>query len=98
MKYFLKDTIFTGIIAGVLVQLLTLLLILSVNYLLVQLSVVDEYISTKNLIPLSMLPNLHVMRNYFLKYKLEKSGAGVLLLTFVVMAVFFILHLQFHLF
>ncbi len=98
MNFFKKDKLFPGIAAAFLLQAATILLILLLNFLLKSMHFVESYISIKNLIPLSMLPNLQLMRNYFLKYKLEKAGAGTLLLTFVVMLVFFVLHLKFNLF
>ena len=98
MSFFKKDHLFSGMAAAFLLQSATILLILLINIILKSLHWVDVYISIKNLIPLSMLPDLQLMRNYFLKYKMEKAGAGNLLLMFVVMLVFFILHLKFNMF
>jgi hypothetical protein len=94
---FKKDHCLLGVVVGVLAFVATALVIVLFNYLLIIVGVVDNYFAIKELIPLSLLPNLHLMRNYFLKYKKEKSGKGVLLITFFIMGVFLFLHLKFHL-
>ena len=94
---FKKDHCLVGVVVGVMVFVATALLIFVLNFLLIIGGVVDNYFALKELIPLSLLPNLHFMRNYFLKYKKEKSGRGVLLITFLIMGVFLLLHLKFHL-
>ena len=94
---FKKDHCLVGAVVGVLAFVATALVIFFLNYLLILVGVVDNYFAFKELIPLSLLPNLHFMRNYFLKYKKEKSGRGVLLITFLIMGVFLLLHLKFHL-
>ncbi len=94
---FKKDHCLVGAIIGVLAFIVTALVIVLLNYLLILVGVVDNYFAIKELIPLSLLPNLHLMRNSFLKYKKEKTGRGVLLITFLIMGVFLLLHLKFHL-
>lgn len=88
-KLFLKNSILLGVIFGLLLAALTYgaltLLFSSFNAGAQLLS------DPRNMLLISWAPNLILMRFYFVSFKLEKTGIGVLILTFAgVILTFFV--------
>lgn len=87
---FKKDSYILGIILAIvspaaaygLLYLLMMILEAMVNK--------GSLLNEKSLVLLSLVPNLIILRFYFVTFKLEKTGRGVLLITFGLIILFFI--------
>ncbi|GAB4317436.1 MAG: hypothetical protein Kow00127_09180 [Bacteroidales bacterium] len=64
-------------------------LILGINWLLIAMGVAKLWINRDNLILISIFSNLIPIRYYFVMVKMDKTGRGLLLVTFVLALTFF---------
>lgn len=88
-KLFLTDHIAWGILLGILLSAATygLFTVVLDSFEAGRKLIFDP----RNLLLISFAPNLILMRVYFVKFKLEKTGIGLLVLTFAgVLLTFFV--------
>jgi hypothetical protein len=88
-NFFKKDNIFFGILVGILFPLFIYGIIKGINYFFLtdkdSLQPIKE--TTAQLV--SIVFNVFIMRYYLLRAKLDKTGRGILAITFVLTAVYF---------
>lgn len=86
---FKKDKLLLGIIIGVIAPAFVYGIILLINFILVQTEVTHIYLGKKSHIVLSIAGNLLPIRYYFVNVRLDKTGRGILLITFILIILFF---------
>jgi len=84
-----KDHFIFGLAIGILVPVVLFALILGMNYLLVAMGVAEFYLDLKTHILISFFGNLLPIRYYFVNLTFDKTGRGVLIVTFAAIIVFF---------
>lgn len=84
-----KDHFLFGVGIGILSPLLLFLLIYVINYALLSLDVVNAFMDQQSHALVSIFGNLLAIRYYFVNLKFDKSGRGVLLVTFLIILVIF---------
>jgi len=89
MQMIRKDNYLFGAMTGFLIPLALFGLILIINFVLIQIGIVDSYLDRKIHLLISMTGNLLPIRYYFVSLKLDKTGRGVLLITFILFMLFF---------
>ena len=87
----ISDHFVFGVIAGVLTPLLVFGLIAVVNYTLFTMGTVHHYLDLVNHILFSFIGNVILIRIFFVNLKFDKTGRGVLLITFVLVIALFAL-------
>lgn len=85
-----KDQYIVGLTIGILTPLLLFGLIFGINYLIVVLGLADVYIDFQTHVFISLFGNLLPIRYYFVTLTYDKTGRGVLVITFAVIMLFFI--------
>lgn len=85
-----RDSYVVGIILAFIIPLLSAVVFLALNYLLSTQLQVFRGINDAGIILLSIGMNLIAMRFYLVKYKLDKTGRGILAVTFIMGILFFI--------
>ena len=90
-KIFLRDNYYLGILLGVILPVVFYLLLLLMDFIVV--AAFDSHMLRKQeyLILLSITINLFSIKYYFVNLKYDKTGRGVLLITFVQTLVYFLL-------
>jgi hypothetical protein len=91
MQNLKKDNFIFGAILGICIPLILYSLILLINFILVQLGITQVYLDRKIHVLISITGNLLPIRYYFVTLKYDKTGRGVLLITFILMMLFFVL-------
>jgi len=84
-----KDHYIFGLVVGILAPALLYGLILGMNFLLLKMGVAEFYLDTDTQVLVSLFGNLLPIRYYFVNLRYDKTGRGVLLVTFVLVLVFF---------
>jgi hypothetical protein len=84
-----KDHIIFGILIGLVIPVLFYALILLINFILVNAKVVEIYLNKEAHVLLGITGNLIPIRYYFVNLKLDKTGRGLLLVTFILIILFF---------
>lgn len=84
-----KDSIWLGVAVGLAAPLLSFLVLTGMNHLLVLTGAVHAAIPETILYLLSIFINLLPVRIYFVNFKYDKTGRGVLFVTFILMILFF---------
>jgi hypothetical protein len=77
-----KDKYINGIIMAILLPVITSCLVLPAGRLLT--------FFDSNILLLSLIPNLLFMRYYIVKAQFERTGKGILIITVLLMAAYFI--------
>jgi hypothetical protein len=90
MQFFKKDHIIFGAVLGLFIPLVIFVLILLINYILLQAGMAQVYLDRKIHILISITGNLLPIRYYFVSLKFDKTGRGVLLVIFLLMVLFFV--------
>lgn len=85
----ISDHFVFGVVAGVLTPLLVFGLIAGVNYTLFTMGTVHHYLDLVNHILFSFIGNVILIRIFFVNLKFDKTGRGVLLITFVLVIALF---------
>ncbi|MCB2221707.1 MAG: hypothetical protein KQI35_15030 [Bacteroidetes bacterium] len=85
-----KDHYLFGLLVGILVPLILYGIILLFNYMLLIMGVAKFYLDHETHVLVSLFGNLLPIRYYFVNLVYDKTGRGVLLITFVVVLLFFI--------
>ena len=78
-----------GLGMGILIPLLLFGFILGMNYLLLWMDIAEMYLDTETHVLISLAGNLVPIRYYFVNLTYDKTGRGVLLITFVLILLFF---------
>lgn len=89
MNVLKKDHYVYGLVIGILTPLLLFGLIYGINHLLLRMGVARYILDLQTHIFVSVFGNLLPIRYYFVNLKYDKTGRGVLLITFVVVLIFF---------
>jgi len=91
-KFLKKDSMWLGIILGILVPAVTfgLLYLINTN---VKNSVNNSYLTSFMLQIISLVFNLLLMRYYLINLKADKTGRGILLVSFIGGVVIFFLNM-----
>lgn len=90
-----KDAMWLGLLMGVAVPgaLYGLLYAISVSLAPQH---ADLLIKNSTMMLLALFPNLLIMRHYLVKLKLDKTGRGLLLSTFVLAMIYFAFYMKFY--
>jgi uncharacterized membrane-anchored protein len=88
-KFFKKDNIFFGNLVGLLFPLCIYGIIKGINYFFLTDKESLQPIKETTAQVVSIVFNVFVLRYYLLRAKLDKTGRGILAITFVLTAVFF---------
>jgi hypothetical protein len=91
MQNLKKDSFILGAILGIAIPLIIYGFILLINFILVQMGITQIYLDQKIHVLISLTGNLLPIRYYFVTLKFDKTGRGVLLITFILMMLFFVL-------
>jgi len=91
MQFLKKDNCILGAALGLLIPGVIFGLILLINYILVQTGITHIYFDRKIHVLISLTGNLLTIRYYFVSLKYDKTGRGVLLMTFILFMLFFVL-------
>jgi hypothetical protein len=91
MQFLKKDNFILGAALGLLIPGVIFGLILLINYILVQTGITYIYFDRKIHVLISLTGNLLPIRYYFVSLKYDKTGRGVLLMTFILFMLFFVL-------
>lgn len=84
-----KDHFVFGLGMGIIIPVFLFGIIWLMNYFLFQIDVAKYYLDLKTHVLISFFGNLFPMRYYFINLKYEKTGRGLLLVTFALVLVFF---------
>lgn len=84
-----KDHYIFGIMMGILTPVLVYGAILGINYLLLVIDVARFFLDDETHVLISLAGNLLPIRYYFVNLTFDKTGRGVLLITFVLILLFF---------
>lgn len=84
-----RDHFVFGIFIGLIIPVMLYALILLINYLLVNAAVTHIYLERKSHILIGIAGNLLPIRYYFVSLKFDKTGRGILLITFILLILFF---------
>jgi hypothetical protein len=90
MQFLKKDNFILGAALGLLIPGVIFGLILLINYILLQAGMVHVYLDRKIHVLISLTGNLLPIRYYFVSLKYDKTGRGVLLITFILFMLFFV--------
>ena len=85
-----KDNIAFGVLIGLVLPILIYCLLWFISMLVKAEGVWARPFQPENMMLLSVMLNLIPMRIYLVKYKFDKTGRGVLLITFLLVAAYFI--------
>jgi hypothetical protein len=89
-----KDHFFFGLLLGSLVPAFTFLLVSIGSYAWQHLSGGGKGLAFEVSLLLSLLPNLLLLRYYLVSLRLDQTGRGILLPTFLIGMAFFYFHFQ----
>ncbi|MCD4694943.1 MAG: hypothetical protein K8S16_01785 [Bacteroidales bacterium] len=84
-----KDHYIFGLGIGILTPIVLFGLIFLINYILFQIDVARYYLDLQTHVLVSLFGNLLPIRYYFVNLKYDKTGRGILLVTFAVVLIFF---------
>jgi hypothetical protein len=85
-----KDNIAFGVLIGLVLPILIFGLLWFISLLIKAEGVWARPFQSENMMLLSVMLNLIPMRIYLVKYRFDKTGRGVLLITFLLVAAYFI--------
>ncbi len=85
-----KDAIWFGIVMGMVLPALCGVFIFLVDLLIFNITEYGHVIHRHDMILISIFINLLPIRIYFVNLKYDRTGRGVLLVTFIMMILFFI--------
>jgi len=85
-----KDSMILGVIMGLLLPLIFYFILNKGIFLIKEIFDLDSFISNNKLMLISIFINLFTLRYYFVTLKYEKSGRGILLVTFIYIIAYFV--------
>ena len=86
-----KDNYIFGTLLALIIPLFLYMFILLINFIIIQMGITQIYLDRKVHILISLTGNLLPIRYYFVNLKYDKTGRGVLLITFILVMLFFVL-------
>lgn len=86
-----KDSLWLGILIGIVSPFVFFGFLVLVNLVISGLFSEDQEIKKNTMFLLSIFINLLPIRIYFVSLKMDKTGRGILLITFALMLLFFML-------
>jgi hypothetical protein len=89
-NFFNKDNFLFGIAIGAITPLIFLGIIYCLDYALRLMLTKDVLISSSTMQLVAIVANVLLMRNYLVKKKYDKTGRGLLLMSFVYILAYFI--------
>lgn len=89
-KIFGQDNLIFGLLLAALCPLAVFGILYLVNYLIGTYNYNVPYVRTSTLQLLSIIVNVVLLRYYLVKRKLDKTGRGILLVTFVYILAYFV--------
>ena len=92
-KILYKDSLVLGIVLGIVLPLITFGVLYAISTFFAPIGK-NFLIKLSTVILLSVIPNLLTLRHYLLKLKLDKTGRGVLLVTFILAIGYFVAYLK----
>lgn len=92
MKIFKKDSLILGIIMGIVFPTLLFALLYFLSRIFAPADR-DYLVRLSTIILISIFPNLFTLRYYLVNLKLDKTGRGILLVTFVFAIAYFAVYL-----
>jgi len=84
-----KDHYIFGVVIGIIIPIVLFGIIYLLNVLLVSIDVAKFYLDRQTHVLVSLFGNLFPIRYYFVTLKFDKTGRGVLLVTFILVLIFF---------
>ena len=91
-KLFKRDTFFIGILIGIILPALFYLVIILIDMGIVQLFNTHMLAKQEYLYLLSIAINLFAIKYYFVNLQYDKTGRGILLVTFTLAIIYFVLY------
>ena len=85
-----KDSLILGVILGLLLPLIIYVILNKGVFLVQEIFDLESFISNNKLMLIAIFFNLFLLRYYFVSLKFEKSGRGILLITFVYIITYFV--------
>jgi hypothetical protein len=85
-----RDNVAFGVLIGLVLPILVYGLLWFISLLVKVEGVWARPFQKENMMLLAVMLNLIPMRIYMVRYKLDKTGRGLLLITFILVAVYFI--------
>ena len=85
-----QDSLITGMILGLVLPLILFIILWAIIVFIGKTIGVHHLVSLDKLILLSLVINLITMRYYLLKLKYDKTGRGILVVTFILGIAFFL--------
>ncbi len=93
MEKFRRDSIWLGIIIGIVFPAILFAILFSLSKLLAPEG--KEYlVKMSTILLVSIFPNLFTLRYYLTKLKYDRTGRGILLVTFIFAIVYFLIYLN----
>ncbi len=91
-KLFKRDTFFVGILIGIILPALFYLVMILIDMGIVQLFNTHMLAKQEYLYLLSIAINLFAIKYYFVNLQYDKTGRGILLVTFALAIIYFVLY------
>ena len=91
MKILKKDSIILGIIIGLVCPAILFAILYFLSRIFAPVGK-DYLVQLPNIELISIFPNLFILRYYLVKLKLDKTGRGILLITFIFAILYFIFY------
>lgn len=86
---FKKDHYVLGLAIGILCPIVLFGLLYGINWLLLLMGVAKHFVDIQTHVLVSLFGNLIPIRYYFVNLKFDKTGRGVLIITFATVLIFF---------
>ena len=91
MKALKKDHFLFGFMLGILFPALLYGVNWIINFILLEINVAKLSLDSESHVLISFVGNLLILRYYFINLKYDKTGRGILVITFISIILFFIL-------
>ena len=91
MKILKKDSLILGIVLGIVLPMAFLAILYFLSRVFAP-EGKDYLVPLPTVALISVFPNLFTLRHYLVKLKLDKTGRGILLVTFVLAILYFIFY------
>lgn len=91
MERFRRDNIVMGLIIGIISPALLFGILYGIIAIVEHYTGNINFVSIQKLLLLSIIPNLFLLRYYLMKLKYDLTGKGILITTFIIGILFFIL-------
>ena len=88
-----KDDLIFGIIAGILCPAIIYFSLYGLEWLIIHSFSIPRFLDYKKLVMLSLIFNILLFRYYMVKLKFDGTGRGILIVTVVIVLLFFIITL-----